>query len=516
MRSQSGSANTDLKQEQVEYLWLHIMLKLLVSLIHTSPCTNVNCLCNIPKRIIYTDLKIPDICDKCKSDIAEDGWFETLPKIEASVIRYNNLLVQPFKTMTLNIEQCIDQPQSYNSAYQLKIDANFTTDWIKQNCHLNNSNDLQSFSKEMCESSFSDGLVPAWRNIILEAVGKFKDIDTLQYLTRKRHRDHTRHQVYVTAFGLFLLSGRIGGNQSIADLVLTALQKKYAGVNNADVWDTRGLRQAWTIAGLFHDSGYPLAHLLEVIANLGGSSDWGFSLDVELIRVILKHTDFYSANIKDNIPLIKTQTQIKTQNFETISESLRNSIRTMLNINSTLGCPINLSKVIETFSDQTADFDCFDHGLWSAVNLISLLHTAPGRDNYLRSPILQETVEAIALHSLALPVGKDKTTTLSFAQNPLACYLRFCDTLQEWDRGTLSSGKFHREMDSLIISPASKIDNKYYFGRNLMVQFVSSQSVSAAKSDWDLREFSKSLKNACIDDFPLQVTFETILPIKTS
>jgi len=101
------------KQEDKSSFVASYYVKIIVSLIHTSPCTNVNCLCNIPKRIIYTDLKIPDICDKCKSDIARDGWFETLPKIESERYPLQQLAgFNPSKTMTLNIEQCIDQPQS--------------------------------------------------------------------------------------------------------------------------------------------------------------------------------------------------------------------------------------------------------------------------------------------------------------------------------------------------------------------------------------------------------------------
>jgi hypothetical protein len=133
----------------------------------------------------------------------------------------------------------------------------------------------------------------------------------------------------------------------------------------------------------------------------------------------------------------------------------------------------------------------FDHGLWSAANLLNwvlksdvLLNSADVKSKVLAT----EVIEAIALHNYSQNID------ISISTTPIAALLQICDEIHEWQRLTLTKNSLvKQEAKSIILSHLDLIDNKeYHFTHDLTISFRLESFGELLTSGWLFEEFGKS------------------------
>ncbi len=508
------------------YRWLYTILQVASAFICGNRCGVPSCVCNVDASFSLSTLVSTRVCEDCKKAMIDLQGLGLLNLVEEAISNVRGLVSSGYSMQQL-IEFDAEHLKSIGThACEQKVNETWIREWLARNLPLNEArtNPFPLLPSRICESAMSQGLRPDWADPVINAVANSRHIDTLLYLTRKRHRDHSRHQFYVASIGLFFLDAKVGQEESLKEDVLRTLSMKYhCGLKDAG-WDDNKLMQSWIVAALLHDSGYPLSHMLEVVANICHEEADASSVDFSLIESVLHQSQFVAprwtqwvSRIRDRINSSKRPShgEVLNELLKDLSSSCRLCFGSTSAEGYQNGLPAGITKMLSLGAsrEESREELIFDHGLWSAVNLIELLCASHWSFEPMKphgvNLALVEALEAMALHNVSPRYYK-----IDFRQNPLACLLRFCDEIQEWNRGTLTRGKFFEETDHIVLSPVTELAGDTYVGKEIKVRFEYGREL--LDTDWDIRKFIQSKESLCIFDFPLSVTFEIALPFGIS
>jgi hypothetical protein len=137
-------------------------------------------------------------------------------------------------------------------------------------------------------------------------------------------------------------------------------------------------------------------------------------------------------------------------------------------------------------------YHLWDHGLWSAANLVRLLQEwgFPPDQQQMAGRYVIESLRAIAAHS-EVP-GK-----VSLHENPFGWLLCLCDEMQEWDRSIVTEDRPITETDHIEIEnlhEADETDPFYYFEEQkpfvVIFQYVNRKELELTR--WNADIFVKS------------------------
>lgn len=344
-------------------------------------------------------------------------------------------------------------------------------------------------------------------------VGKVTDLDPLFYLTRKRYRDHSDHVSQVALFGFFLLRASFSDGRSLTERASEGLRRRYAHSGaNLDL-DEQGLEAAWTLASLIHDTGYVLAHLLEVVTCLS-TDKVAAKATTHLARTMLRqHKGVFASGwlalldtASKAFGLDDAPTRIKIM----LGAKLFDTLNEVATWESSRAIPAQ--RLLRKCLDQLrADPErhAFDHGLWSAANMVEVLGemSVDCRQPAVES-ILCEALTAAAAHNL--PLAKD--FSIEFDSHPLSAILRFCDETQEWQRATWHGTGMAPECTGVTLGPTYQLGDRTFIGDPLLVQFRFAHSAALETTGWRSDLFFES-KRPLVSGLtmPFRFRFETTM-----
>lgn len=290
------------------------------------------------------------------------------------------------------------------------------------------------------------------------------ELDVLLYLTRKRYRDHYKHQFLVGALGWFLLDIELPGGKTLREEIEDKSQLSSEQIN-----------QAWWTAALLHDHGYPLSYILRSVREINrvkGEISYGKGI-IDKIRSLYDSYDkVFSHELLSMIQIDKLSLmQSKVQRL-----LLAFIPKEHVNL---------LAKIENEF--------IFDHGVIGAINLVSYLDESGCSidDNSW----IKESLIAICFHnSLHL------TPDISFREHPIAFLLRLCDELQEWDRKTFNKNNLESKLE--IETDHIKLGHFTYDYKRKRYRLLENKCLSVLfeyldpnvlkRTDWDLGCFENS------------------------
>jgi hypothetical protein len=290
-------------------------------------------------------------------------------------------------------------------------------------------------------------------------VTRSHDMDWLLRLTRKRNRDHSKHQFMVYAIGRMFLKTRLrDSNETLADHIKENIAK---GPSNKDC-KFKNLHCAWWLASLFHDYAYFFSAILKAMPDHMRESKElknipGLQAFPELCQYLANKT--IPSNIDHMIPICQ-DLLVRDDNCAAFKKG---EIQHLLK-----------------------KADPFDHGLWSALSLKVILRELGDtlKESNIGSAV-QHALRAICLHTL----GKK----IDFQKDPIAFLLVLCDELHEWGRETMSQTDTVSECDYITIEGIDRSGNEAMdlplFSNNLIVTFHFPEMERLQANGWDYLTF---------------------------
>jgi hypothetical protein len=512
----------DISGHQSEYGWLFVILQVAAAFIIGNICSSPDCVCNTDVQFSPWIIFGAGICEDCRKKVVKHSGVESLKLLGEAFQRVRGLIASGYSVEYLKELEAEQLLSICSQACELRIDEHWIREWLARESKSTEpiTGQFPLLASFACEWSFAQGVRPEWADSVLKIVENVRHVDTLLYLTKKRHRDHSRHQLYVASIGLFLLNAKISPTESLGDSLLRVLNEKYDCGKNGATWEGNELKQCWVVTALLHDSGYPLSHMLEIVSTMCHKEAAATSVDFDLIRSVLHESKFvadrwvnYVSRIKKQIGCTGelTDSEVSKSLRRGLSSSFRHCFRSIRANGYRKSLPAGISTSLRKAAWKNELI--FDHGLWSSTNLIELLRAQKWSFQEAECKpanlALIEAIEAIALHNVSA-----KDYQVGFQQNPMACLLKFCDQIQEWNRGTLTSKGFFPETDHIILSPVTKIAGDTYIDRAMKVRFELTQAEKLVESGWDLHKFIEPKQSLNIPDFPLNVSFEVSLPFR--
>jgi len=504
--------------------WLYTIFQSSIIFITGRSCINERCIAHNQTNYSFERLLSVCICQSCRRKIINHIKVSGLISLEKAlaylkVVASSNYDLIHIQTLDIDGIQPI-----MAESFQLKINEAFIKQWVnkKWNLSFTAATSFQMLPHTLYCALSSMSPKPKWDQALSTIIENSKQVDTLLYFTRKRHRDHSRHQFNVAGIGLFLLDTKMSDSISVNRYLLAALNDKH-NYSKDRFWDSSVVANSWIVASLLHDSAYSLSLLFEIITNACQEEISVDYVDFEIVDMLLKQSKIFAGIWPDLLSQIKKSIETKKDGYSSIALLLRNQLRSCLDplINrapTSIAYPTT-GLIISNILDQsiTKPELIFDHGLWSAANLLALLlEFDPNLSENLESSTdkdtlaLIEAIEAIALHNI-----KPKEYTVKFKQNPMASFLRFCDQIQEWNRGSFSSGKFLEELDSITLYPIVEVNRRIYIDRKLSILFEYPRINKLFEAEWDLRKFMEPKLAQQIKGFPLDVSFSVSIPFNT-
>jgi hypothetical protein len=167
----------------------------------------------------------------------------------------------------------------------VEIDNKNIFDWVNSKFELNANLDNPSITRTLLiEKFFTDHTSP-FNEKLISLLNNTKHIDHLLYLTQKRHRDHTTHQLRVAELGLFLMNCKVNQKDTLSQYIQNRLISKYNPLKI--MFDENDIIRFWLVATLMHDTGYPLSHLFKSCWLISGEKTNVLDM-VRLANTILK------------------------------------------------------------------------------------------------------------------------------------------------------------------------------------------------------------------------------------
>ncbi len=286
---------------------------------------------------------------------------------------------------------------------------------------------------------------------------------TLQFIAD--YRDHFVHPFHVFVLGYYILGQWRGGDIMPLDLI----GKKDENLN----------LKTWFIASIYHDVGYP-AEKLEVLVRTFFKTSIGreMSSQFDWSSVLLANDNIDHIDRLSECFAKKASSKSKAKNFEKWIHK----------------------RLLEEH----------DHGALTALMLCS-----QGWDDNDLDQMVYEAALAIALHSWKRSPNKQLEFDLNpllVEKFPLAFYLRYCDSAQEWGRKVLLErmkiervpfdiGRVESKLDDILVNLSeTKVETKVileYWARkedpivgNKTLKEVFDEVGNEFESTWYLKERS--------------------------
>lgn len=512
----------DVSDHQEQYKWLFVMLQVAAAFIIGNFCSSPDCVCNADIQASPWILFGAGLCEDCRKKLVNHSDVESLKLLGEAFQRVRGFMASGYSVEYLKELEAEQLLSICSQACELKVNEHWIREWLARESKSTEpiTGQFPLLSSFACEWLFAQGVRPEWADTVLKIVENVRHVDTLLYLTKKRHRDHSRHQLYVASIGLFFLNAKISPTESLGDVLVRVLSEKYDCGKNGATWEGNELKQCWIVTALLHDSGYPLSHMLEIVSTMCHKEAAATSVDFDLIKSVLHESKFVADKWVNYVSRIKKQmadageltySEVSRSLLKNLSSGFRHCFKSIRANGYTRSLPAGISTSLRKAALNNELI--FDHGLWSAANLIELFRAKNWSFQEMECKpanlALIEAIEAIALHNVSPQHYK-----VGFQQNPMACLLKFCDQIQEWNRGTLTSTGFLQETDHIILSPVTKIAGDTYMDRDMKVRFELTQAEELVKSGWDLDKFIEPKRSLNIPDFPLNVSFEVSVPFR--
>lgn len=361
---------------------------------------------------------------------------------------------------------------------------------------------------------------------IVELIGQTGCIDHLLYLTQKRHRDHTLHQVKVAVLGLFLLQCGVRQDETLLGFIRDVLARKYSGFDvDATELHNEDVIRCWMIASLLHDVGYPLSHLNASCQFIIDNERNSYVEFVDLATLILRQYrnrvyfgwDDHFAALRSSC---RTVTSVITQCTGTISSCLDAYVAQLSRITSTdishqykhwpFLALVGHMKTCERADRITL---AFDHGLWTAANLANRLkshyESAMSNGITLVDLILLEAIDAVSVHNAFARINASRSFRRSYRGygldkvniciSPIAALLQICDEIHEWGRITvMEKAKVKEEIERVNLGPFEYVSEGYRFTDELMITFELAESRELGRTGWLSDKFCEAKRQLAI------------------
>jgi hypothetical protein len=337
---------------------------------------------------------------------------------------------------------------------------------------------------------------------IVEALDKLvaatASVDWLLHLTKKRYRDHKRHQILVGMLGWWLLQWEVDSHGQllkhfIRDRMADRLRGEplWPGDEDRDL-TAEDVEATWWTAALLHDHAYPLAHILSTLRIVAETRPFGgadrksaASAARSALESVLVSRE--KGNAREDGPGSNDDGRLyakallkpgpggeallavpcpKHEDAEVhVADRLRRTIASHGSLWPDL--PVKAGTIppdaclLEDPANEALLFDhddlIFDHGVWAVANIIEWLRDAGVSVAPLGGEItwpikqmpvgalLRQVNEAIAWHSCTPAEG------VNIYEHPMAWLLILCDEMQEWDRSFFVDGASVIEASQLTI-----------------------------------------------------------------
>ena len=249
------------------------------------------------------------------------------------------------------------------------------------------------------------------------------------YLRRPHYRDHLLHVIDVFLLGYLLLNTKLYWVESRETLLVDHLTELAASkrIDDQQPILKRDWMRNWAVASLLHDIGYQIGH---------GSS-------------ISSDHNVWKSYFALACPVAPSSAWLKfksNENNDKDSQSLKNLLDSVKNLVEGLRNKREvLKEYIPAIDERNDSYITRDHGMLSALRIAQVICHADHKtdtenklDNKANSSDLavcyRHAIHAIAYHNLACE-------KVYFDSHPLACLLRLCDELQDWDRRRVNMEK---------------------------------------------------------------------------
>jgi hypothetical protein len=262
------------------------------------------------------------------------------------------------------------------------------------------------------------------------------------YLSKPHYRDHMLHVIDVFLLGHLLLNTNIYWIKGKAPMI-DHLDKTLTGQDaNWGMASKDDLMRNWAVASLFHDIGYQLGHGKKSSPNLNAWEEY-FVLNNP-------SPDSFVSFPHGNRTAEKDDHQIPQKFLTDFSKKIDKS---------------DVFKgVFPVFNAKNKK----DHGVLSAIRVTQILNDADYTVNEANTDSIgdlaqgyRHAIHAIAHHNLF-------SHRVSIHSHPLACLLRLCDELQEWDRRRVNIEKVVKQLyldfqyGNFGIMPSYELIEKFY------------------------------------------------------
>lgn len=336
-----------------------------------------------------------------------------------------------------------------------------------------------------------------WLRSVSHLIRKSEEVDVFSYLTQKRSRDHYKHQIYVAGLGWRLLELKVNPKETMGQYFLRLLRNKY-GTNNkvASSLSEEHIYQAWFLASLLHDVGYPLAHLIATYVNIHGDITFDGKMVLDMLGLCRNLSYHIWGEFLNNLSRGPGGDDKEKVSMAVMTELRRLLERCFTKKNLDFCQALHRHSFFRNNHEgKTYIREIFDHGLWSVASIISSLpmEKTDFSQFSVANIILWEALQAIALHN-----ESDIATFqgLDLAAAPLAFLLILCDEVQEWDRGIVKQGRFVKpEIEHVSMGPFFLLSGELYFDERLQVSFHCPDSKRLKESDWLYEKFTESKIN---------------------
>lgn len=504
--------------------WLYNMFVAAIRLLSEAPCQVQKCICNETTSFRPDAILTTYLCDNCKKAILSTGaslalqcTFSTLSWFQRNITCKHDIayLARLSQQNIRELNSLVDE---------LVVDEHFIRSWLAQKPGLQTAvkEPFSTLPIKIFEAAPSIDAPREYIKAMRQLVEKTRHVDTLLFLTRKRHKDHSHHQAYVVGLGWFLLLAWIASDERLIDQILGLIQTKYSSKGICSSIDEHDLVHTWILTALLHDGAYALSHMLSIVANLTSVDIRATDVDFDLIAQIVEWQTVIPKMWQDFIMRVKQDWEAGATSYNDVCQQLHDRITSQLQAFFSLGAKDDERGLLPSALQSTLDAAktnrslVFDHGLLSATIIAEVLISKgcfTAKSGLTPSDlVLREAIEAIALHNVPLD---EPGVKLNFEEYPLAVLLRFCDELQEWDRGTISEGRFNVETDRITMVPVVNVAGNVYLGHELRVIFDYPDGEKLLDKGWNVKSFMKTKKQLRYPGFPFKLSFEIRLPFQT-
>jgi hypothetical protein len=249
------------------------------------------------------------------------------------------------------------------------------------------------------------------------------------YLRRPHYRDHLLHVIDVFLLGYLLLNTKLYWVESRETLLVDHLTELAASkrIDDQQPILKRDWMRNWAVASLLHDIGYQIGNGSNISSDHNvWKSYFALACPVAPSSAWLKFKSNEN-NDKDS------------QSLKNLLDSVKNLVEGLRNKREVL------KKYIPAIDKNNDSYITKDHGMLSALRIAQVICHADHKtdtenkpknkpDNSDLAVCYRHAIHAIAYHNLAC----DK---VYFDSHPLACLLRLCDELQDWDRRRVNMEK---------------------------------------------------------------------------